>query len=225
MSLHIITVINHGWALLDKYYNTVDETPVYHCAMALHPEMKLQWFREEWEECPNWISVAECAVQNHWSTEFQSKSQSSQASNHSTPSITITGAPNIIRNSTSKKHQHQQAETLDQFERFQDRDSEDEISAGVLQYWVSRLNDSCQSLLAQMGVELMSIPAISDEPEGVFSSAMLLLSDVRNCLGDDIIEASECLKSSVQQGLIFGATESDIVRMVQILQDLASQSG
>jgi hypothetical protein len=50
-----------------------------------------------------------------------------------------------------------------------------------------------------MGVELMSIPAMSDEPERLFSSAKLLISDLRNRLGDDIIEASECLKSWVIQ--------------------------
>ena len=71
----------------------------------------------------------------------------------------------------------------------------------------------------------MSIPAMSDEPERVFSSAKLLISNVRNRLGDDIIEASEFLKSWIQQGLIFGATGSDIVRMEQMLQDLTSQSG
>jgi hypothetical protein len=44
-------------------------------------------------------------------------------------------------------------------------------------------------------MELMSIPAMSDKPERVFSSAKLLISDVRNRLGDDIIMGFECLKS------------------------------
>jgi len=71
----------------------------------------------------------------------------------------------------------------------------------------------------------MSIPTMSDEPERVFSSAKLLISHVSNRLGDDIIEASECLKSWIQQGLIFGAMGSDIVWMEQMLKDLASRSG
>jgi len=75
-----------------------------------------------------------------------------------------------------------------------------------------------------MSVELMSIPAMSDEPERLFSSAKLLISDLRNRLGDDIIEAAECLKSWVKQGLIFGATESDMVHMEKMLTDLASWS-
>jgi hypothetical protein len=75
-----------------------------------------------------------------------------------------------------------------------------------------------------MAVELMRIPAMSDEPERLFSSAKLLICDQRNRLGDDIIDASECLKSWVKQGLIFATTESDIVRMEQMLRDLGSQS-
>jgi hypothetical protein len=70
----------------------------------------------------------------------------------------------------------------------------------------------------------MSIPAMSDEPERLFISAKLLITYRRNRLGDDIIQASECLKSWVQQGLVFGASESDIVRMEQMLKDLASRS-
>jgi hypothetical protein len=75
-----------------------------------------------------------------------------------------------------------------------------------------------------MAVELLSIPAMSDEPERSFSSAKLLISDRRNRLGDDIIEASEWLKSWVKQGLIFGTTESDMIQMEQMLWDLGSQS-
>jgi len=33
------------------------------------------------------------------------------------------------------------------------------------------------------------------------------------------------IQSWIQQGLVFGATESDMVRMDQMLQDLASRSG
>jgi len=33
------------------------------------------------------------------------------------------------------------------------------------------------------------------------------------------------IQSWIQQGLVFGATESDMVRMEQMLQDLASRSG
>jgi len=222
---YMITAINNAWALLDKYYNKIDETPVYYSAIALQPEMKLQWFQEEWHERPSWVMGAELAVRKHWTSEFQLKGPPVRTSLTSTPSIIITAAASNIPNWKSKKRQRQAADTLDQFERFQERDTEDEIPGGALQYWINRLDDPRQSLLAQMGIELMSIPAMSDEPERVFSSAKLLISDQRNCLGDDIIQASECLKSWIQQGLVLGATKSDMVRMEQMLQDLASRSG
>jgi hypothetical protein len=225
ISDHMITAINNAWALLDKYYNKVDETPVYYSAIALQPEMKLQWFQEEWQERPSWIVSAELAVRSHWTSEYQSKGPPVRTSYPSTPSITITEVANIEPNWKSKKRQRQVADSIDQFERFQDRGTEDDLLEGALQYWVNRLDDPRQSLLAQMGVELMSIPAMSDEPERVFSSAKLLISNVRNRLGDDIIEGSECLKSWIQQGLIFGTTGSDIVRMEQMLKDHASRSG
>jgi hypothetical protein len=71
-----------------------------------------------------------------------------------------------------------------------------------------------------MGVELMSIPIIY-EPERLFSSAKLLISDQQNRLGDDIIQVCECLKS----WLNLRTTESDMVRVEQTLQDLSSKLG
>jgi hypothetical protein len=50
VTCHMITAINNTWVLLDKYYNKVDESPVYYSAIALQSEMKLQWFREEWQD-------------------------------------------------------------------------------------------------------------------------------------------------------------------------------
>jgi hypothetical protein len=76
-----------------------------------------------------------------------------------------------------------------------------------------------------MGVELVNISAMLDEPERLFSSAKLLISDWRNSLGDYIIKAPECLKSWAEQGLIFGATKSGLVRMEQMLNDLDLRLG
>jgi hypothetical protein len=67
----MVTATNNAWSLLDKYCNKIDETPVYYSAIALHPEMKLQWFRDEWQDRPLWIAAAESAVRHHWVCEFQ----------------------------------------------------------------------------------------------------------------------------------------------------------
>ena len=46
-----------------------------------------------------------------------------------------------------------------------------------------------------MALDILSIPAMSADPERLFSSAKLCLTDLRNKLGMDILEAFECLKS------------------------------
>jgi hypothetical protein len=46
-----------------------------------------------------------------------------------------------------------------------------------------------------MALDLLSIPAMSAEPERLFSETKVTLQDRRNRLGIDIIEAIECIKS------------------------------
>jgi len=53
-----------------------------------------------------------------------------------------------------------------------------------------------------MALEYLSIPAMSTEPERVFSGAKTKISDWRGSLGDDAINALEFLKSWRRDGLI-----------------------
>jgi hypothetical protein len=49
--------------------------------------------------------------------------------------------------------------------------------------------------LSKLAVNILSIPAMSAEPERLFSGAGITITDRRNRLGSDVIEALECLKS------------------------------
>ena len=49
--------------------------------------------------------------------------------------------------------------------------------------------------LRKMAVDSLSIPAMSAEPERLFSDAKLTVTDRRSRLGSDVMEALECLKS------------------------------
>jgi hypothetical protein len=46
-----------------------------------------------------------------------------------------------------------------------------------------------------MAIDYLSIPAMSTDAERLFSSCLITLTDSRNRLGDDVLEAIECLKS------------------------------
>ena len=52
----------------------------------------------------------------------------------------------------------------------------------------------------QLAFDTLSVPAMSAECERSFSSCKKLITAERNKLGDDIIEATECLKACRMQG-------------------------
>ena len=49
--------------------------------------------------------------------------------------------------------------------------------------------------LHKMTIDILSIPAMSAEPERLFSGAKITVTERRNRLGVDTIEYLECLKS------------------------------
>jgi hAT family C-terminal dimerisation region len=55
--------------------------------------------------------------------------------------------------------------------------------------------------LTAMAFDILTIPAMSAETERVFSGAKLTISPTRNRLGEDIIEATECLNRWYEAGL------------------------
>lgn len=48
--------------------------------------------------------------------------------------------------------------------------------------------------LAQMGLDMCSVPAMSSECERVFSQAKLMITGQRHALKADVIEACQCLR-------------------------------
>ncbi|ODQ73394.1 hypothetical protein LIPSTDRAFT_3717, partial [Lipomyces starkeyi NRRL Y-11557] len=62
-------------------------------------------------------------------------------------------------------------------------------------WWLEPTQRKSYPELSIMALDVLSIPAMSAEPERLFSSAKITITDRRNRLGIDTIEAIECLKS------------------------------
>jgi len=56
--------------------------------------------------------------------------------------------------------------------------------------------------LSKMALDILSIPAMSAECERVFSSSKLMVTDRRNRLMEDVIEAGECLRAWIRGNVI-----------------------
>ena len=91
-STHILTSINHACDILDKYilrsilagmiyftyklilitryYQLADVSKVLYAAVALDPEMWLQYFESEWKERPEWIVQAKEKAKGLWTEDY-----------------------------------------------------------------------------------------------------------------------------------------------------------
>ncbi len=65
----------------------------------------------------------------------------------------------------------------------------------ALSWWLEETQQKNYPNLSKMAVDILSIPAMSAEPERLFSASKLTVTDRRNRLGTDVMEALECLKS------------------------------
>jgi hypothetical protein len=61
-----------------------------------------------------------------------------------------------------------------------------------------------------MAFDILLIPAMSAEPERLFSSAKITITDCRNRLGIESIKAIECLKSWLSKGSIVAFANNTI---------------
>jgi hypothetical protein len=84
--------------------------------------------------------------------------------------------------------------TLDEYARYcllsQHHDFED-----VRRWWMEERQKRDFLNLSRIGLDIFSIPAMAADPERLFSSAGLTVTDRRNHLSIESIEALECIKS------------------------------
>ncbi|KAF2834130.1 hypothetical protein M501DRAFT_944829 [Patellaria atrata CBS 101060] len=177
-----------------------DSNPVYYAAQFLQPGLKWSWFSDKMDghiEKKHWLrgnpridgdTGIQGKVRQLYTNEYKGRysqievpSQSTHPRRHGDDFGGLQ-AHQAVRNRSSQ--------AIDFFDEYSAHDTR-EIEALI--YWNERYNS--QPDLARMGLDMAALPCISDECERVFSSAKHLISDARNRLQADIIEASECLRS------------------------------
>ena len=85
-------------------------------------------------------------------------------------------------------------------------------------WWIQHQKDYPQ--LSRMALDLLAIPAISSEVERVFSSTGMMVTDRRNRLKEDVIEAVECMKSwGVDTGIVAFKDTKQVQLMLEQLEE------
>ena len=62
-------------------------------------------------------------------------------------------------------------------------------------WWLQETQQQIYPNLSKLALDILSIPAMSAEPERVFSGTKLIITDSRNRLSMQMIQALACLKS------------------------------
>jgi len=174
---------NSGWGKLDKYYRLTDESPAYVAAIVLHPSHKWHYVQENWKK--EWVESSKKLMETLWD---EYKPVEPPVPQPQTPSITTNEFLNW-------RNKHLQPTLLiDEYERYCNSERVYGFTS-ALTWWLEDTQQKSYPSLSKMAVDILSIPAMSAEPERLFSGAKITITDRRNRLGSDAIEALECLKS------------------------------
>ena len=99
-------------------------------------------------------------------------------------------------------------ESADEYEAY-NKQKAIPIKTSALEWWLAEERRTIWPRLSQMAIDVLSIPAMSDEPERVFSGARRTISWERMRLGMSNIEKTQCLKSWIASGLVSEVEEDE----------------
>ncbi len=84
-------------------------------------------------------------------------------------------------------------------------------------WWLELTQRKSYPNFSIMALDILSIPAMSAEPERLFSSTKITITNCRNRLGIESIEAIECLKSWLSKSSIVAfADNTDDIKLLDI---------
>ena len=103
---------------------------------------------------------------------------------------------------TQEMAQYSRPKSQDEYEDYIHGQSYDIGDQTPLEWWCQKQQKTRWPKLSYMAIDILSIPAMSDEPERVFSGARRTISWERSLLGSNKIEEIECLKHWKRSGIL-----------------------
>jgi hypothetical protein len=162
--------INAAWKKLDHYYELTDQSPVYIASLVLHPAFTWDYLESIWRSKPHWISHHKLKIQRLWETSY------------------LDGQVPIYQQNQPLNRRHRlklfnlkddkpEGLTEDDYKRWCRRPRDRAlIKQPPLSFWMSEPIQTAYPRLQKLALNLFTIPAMSDEPERVFSSAGAMIT-------------------------------------------------
>jgi len=188
--------INCAFVKLRKYYTLMDNSPYWVAACILHPFIKWNYIEQRWGDKPQWIADGRKKVKKLW---MQYKTASEDVEPASVLPIRLCGRDDILEQDLYAWRHLIPTVVEDEYTVYC---SEPPLpytaNPNLLEEW--KRMEGRFPILAKMALDILSIPAMSAECERIFSSAKHLLTDSRNKLLPESIEAVECERNWISHG-------------------------
>jgi len=194
------TQVQNCCAKLLKYQEKIDSSPLYGCAMLLNPFQRTRHLEVMTKSRKNIILAG---VRKTWKEYMESHKHLHRPSNISHEYISSLAETCLEQDLDDYEKMRRRVEI-----RVMPVRSEDELEVflkekpynsihqqSALQWWFQESNRTRYPILSHLAIEILSIPAMSDEPERVFSGGRRTISWERMSIGATNVERTECLKS------------------------------
>jgi len=163
-----VSRIKKGCQVFDKYYNKTDISPLYAAALVLHPMRRTAYIKANWKD--KWAKVALRKVKELWEV-YREQAPTSLSPLHSR-------LPQQLPKELDEFDRI--AQNLGKYTRPASQDENQDYASGepcdigkvpALTWWCQDQQRKRWPRLSYMAMDILSIPAMSDEPERVFSGA------------------------------------------------------
>ncbi|KAI8401866.1 hypothetical protein FOFC_08452 [Fusarium oxysporum] len=197
---HMVHCIDMGWFVLNKYYTSSDQTPIYAAALLLDPSKRRKYIEWNWQE--SWHAPAIAAAQQIWLDEY-----------NAAPIPESLRVPLDVSSSSGRQHNELDEllsdiavtgpilDDADDFETFIDAPPT-RITGSPLQWWLHRDQRKAYPRLSRMAIDILSIPPESSDVESHFSSARRTLSWDRESMTCENLAKVECVGNWMREGII-----------------------
>lgn len=188
--------VNEGWKKLDHYYELTDRSTVYVTALILHPAFTWEYLESIWRSKGHWIAHHKRKIKQLWQQGYAA-------------------TPIPVRDETVPCNRRHQSKLFDLEEDCVEELSKDDytrwcrrprdrslIDRPPLEFWTSNAISTSYPRLQRLALNVFTIPAMSDEPERVFSSCGCMIAPHRSRLSAKNVCCCQCLKSWSREGLV-----------------------
>jgi hypothetical protein len=186
-----------SWYVFDKYYQLSDESPVYAAALILHPSRRKAYIQKNWPKA--WHKKIFNGVKKLWEGDYKGRSRKNSMS-----PLVPEAEPDVFDLIAQELEVVGNGSDTDEYEFYTENSRPISIDCSPLTWWLRDEQREDFPNLSKMAIDILSIPAMSADPERTFSGARRTISWDRMLLGASTIERGECLKSWIRSGITRG---------------------